>query len=188
MKVEVQFQPLQVPGGRIPVAIVLKCIAAHPRRISSVILSLVFPESDIEDIHPTDELGPETKTLIETMDSREIGLNAGIAFQGISAGGGYRRELGTMKSTARVTRMRIEGRVIDDNTASWSLTEDVGQEGGLPHQVSMRFTLGSDPAEVNMFECQCRITSVKNGRLTTKYGYQKYLGRGPASPFVEDGN
>lgn len=172
--VEVTFRPLEMPAQRAHVDVVLRCIAAHPRRISSVMLSLMFPDNDVEDLHPTDDFGPETPMHVETTHNTEVGLNAGIAWQGMSAGGGWKRGVGEIESATRITRRTIKGLVKDANTALWSLEEDVAQRGGLPIQVLMRFTLGYKP-DRGVFKC--RVTSVKDGKEREKYGSQKYPGK-----------
>ncbi|KAF9456850.1 hypothetical protein BDZ94DRAFT_1274646 [Collybia nuda] len=149
----------------------LQCCAAHPRRISSVLLFLTFPDNDVSDLHPIDDLGPKTSINVETTDNRETEFGVSVALKGATAGAEYNHEVENVESTTRVTRMTIKGVVKGSNTASWSLVEDVGQKGGLPIQVPMRFSLGYKP-DRSLFTC--RVTSEKNGKVREQYGYQRY--------------
>lgn len=173
IQVTVNFLPLQMPAYRAHVKVLLECIVAYPRRISSVALSLGFPNNNIEDLHPTIELGPETTTDVKTTHNTAIAFDGGIGFQATSVMGGRKRKIEEVQSATRITQMKIIGFVKDTNTACWYLTEDVGQggQGGLPTRVPKEFTLAYKPGETRF---QCRVTSVKDGKEKVKYASQKH--------------
>lgn len=161
VEIELSVRPL-TPANRPHVDVLLKCCPAHPRRISSVILSLKFPKNQVDDVQPTVVLGPETKMDIEMTDNTSKSLSGGLDREGVTASAEWKHEVEEVQSATRSTRMKICGLSQGADTAYWSLTEDTGQggKGGLPDQVLLSLSLSYKPSTVRY---KCRVTSVKGG-------------------------
>lgn len=168
VEVAVTIKPLSTPAKRPQVDVLLKCCPAHPRRISSVVLTLAFQGNEVDDIQPTVELGPETKTEIEKTNNKSKSISGGLDREGITLGAEWKHEKGETHSATRSTQMKISGLIKGADTALWSLTEDTGTggQGGLPDRVPMSFSLSYKPAKV-VYEC--RVTSVKDGSEKERY-------------------
>jgi len=180
VKVALEYPTASSPSTNTPITVTLKCQAAHPRRITSIALTVGVPGNEVvmvlprgiitlgpmTDLHVTRKVLDDAKTQSVATGQLNLSLLPLKLDANTKSDNTRTHHFEESSSLTQQTQMTIMGLALHQRV-DWNIVENTGSGGGLQGEIpGMKFEL-KDPVPCE-FEFGCRVT--ETGQTEPHYG------------------